>query len=231
MPNDTAGRNGEKGLSVEQQEIYVSIWQKAVDTQMHFNEMSVKARQFGLTFVAGALGLGVVLMARGQEFAISVPYFGGFDIHAIVVLIAASAFAMHAVRLLDLNVYHRMLRGAVYFGEDFESKYMSQIFDLKKGMTQAISHFSRHDDAKVQGQAGDFSYDGKSTRTAEEKLKRFYNISVGTLVASAIVLFLLTAHFGRSPRPSVPPPAPDATNHLSSTAGSERGASGSSNVQ
>jgi hypothetical protein len=32
----------------DQQEIYVSIWAKVVDTQMHFNEMSVKSRQFGL---------------------------------------------------------------------------------------------------------------------------------------------------------------------------------------
>ena len=46
----------------DQQEIYVAIWSKAVDTQMHFNEMSVKSRQFGLTFVAAALGLGIALL-------------------------------------------------------------------------------------------------------------------------------------------------------------------------
>jgi hypothetical protein len=28
--------------TTEQQEIYVAIWAKAVETQMHFNEMSVK---------------------------------------------------------------------------------------------------------------------------------------------------------------------------------------------
>jgi hypothetical protein len=35
--------------SIEQQEVYVSIWKTVKDTQMHFNEMSVKACQFGLT--------------------------------------------------------------------------------------------------------------------------------------------------------------------------------------
>lgn len=133
-------------LPPEQQEIYLAIWQKAVDTQMHFNEMSVKARQFGLTFVAAALGLGVVILSRGSDFVLSIPYLG-FDLHGVVLLVIAGAFALFAVSLLDLRVYHRMLRGAVTFGEDFEENYMKQIFRLEKGMTQAISHFSRFEDA------------------------------------------------------------------------------------
>src|SRR5882757_9307673 len=110
----------------EQQDIYVAIWAKAVDTQMHFNEMSVKSRQFGLGFVAAALGLGIVLFVRGQEFSIHVSYLGGFDLHMTVLLILASAFALYAVKILDLNVYHKMLRGAVSFGEDFEQNYMKE---------------------------------------------------------------------------------------------------------
>ena len=58
--------------STEQQEIYVAIWAKAVDTQMHFNEMAVKSRQFGLAFVAAALGLGIVLFIRRDEFTVSI---------------------------------------------------------------------------------------------------------------------------------------------------------------
>ena len=61
---------------VDQQGIYVAIWAKAVDTQMHFNEMAVKSRQFGLGFVAAALGLGIVLFARREEFTIPVYIFG-----------------------------------------------------------------------------------------------------------------------------------------------------------
>jgi hypothetical protein len=182
--------------SIEQQEVYVSIWKITIDTQMHFNEMTVKSRQFGLTFVAAALGLGVVLMSRGQEFSLSVSYFGGFEIHAIVVLVLASAFALFAVKLLDLNVYHKMLRGAVAFGEDFEENYMKQIFDLEKGMTQAISQFSRHDDADVDRTLKHYHYLGTSRRSAATKVGRFYWISIATLGVLALVLFILTGHFG-----------------------------------
>jgi hypothetical protein len=135
-------------LSPEQQDKYIAIWAKAVDTQMHFNEMSVKSRQLGLTFVAAALGIGVVLLSRGDDFALPVNAFlFTFQIHIAVILLLAAWLALHAVRGLDLNVYHKMLRGAVTFGEDFEQNYMKQIFELDKGMTQAISHYSRYADA------------------------------------------------------------------------------------
>jgi hypothetical protein len=199
-------------MDLEQQKIYVSIWEKIVDPQMHFNEMSVKVRQFGLTFVAAALGLGVVLLSRGQEFALSIPYLGGFDLHAIVLLILASAAALYAVSLLDLKVYHRMLRGSVTFGEDFEEHYMKKIFDLEKGMTQAISHYSRHDDATVDKKGTKYHYLGKDMRNAENKIRRFYNMSILLLVLTAVVLFVLTAHFGRAAPASSGAPAPAANS-------------------
>jgi hypothetical protein len=184
-----------QGLSPDQQKIYLAIWEKAIDTQMHFNEMSVKARQFGLTFVAAALGLGVVILSRGSDFVLPIPYFGIY-LHGVVLLIAASAFAMYAVSLLDLKVYHKMLRGAVTFGEDFEANYMNQIFQLEKGMTQAISHFSRYDDAAVDRKDVRYRYIGEKRRTAEFKVRRFYFVSIWTLGILAFVLFLLTANFG-----------------------------------
>jgi hypothetical protein len=56
--NDNAARTNCEHASIcvyigapEQQAIYVSIWSKAVETQMHFNEMSVKSRQFGLALL------------------------------------------------------------------------------------------------------------------------------------------------------------------------------------
>src|SRR5690606_11370799 len=58
--------------SDEDKDRYIEIWKKAVETQMHFNEMSVKSRQLGLTFVTASLGVAVVMIARGDDFALSV---------------------------------------------------------------------------------------------------------------------------------------------------------------
>jgi len=121
----------------------IRIWEEAVETQMHFNEMSVKSRQLGFTFVAAALGVAAFLLSRGEDFSILFPTrYGTFHLHISVLLIVISIIAVFAIKRLDLGVYHRMLRGAVTFGEDFEENYLKKIVDLEKGMTQTISHYS-----------------------------------------------------------------------------------------
>lgn len=181
-------------LSQEECDRIVTIWAKAVDTQMHFNEMSVRSRQLGLTFVAAALGVGIVLLSREEAYDIPVSFWiVSFDVHITVILTLAAWLALKAVRLLDLNVYHRMLRGAVTFGEDFEEHYMKKVFDLEKGMTQAISHYSRRQDAdKVIKSDGKVKYTGKSEITAETKIKQFYDYTTYFLWIAAFVLFLIT---------------------------------------
>jgi hypothetical protein len=197
----------------EDKELYVAIWAKAVDTQMHFNEVSVKVRQFGLAFVAAALGLAVVMAARGQDTVIDVD---GLRLHVSVFIVLASAASLYAVKILDLGVYHRMLRGAVTFGEDFEENYMKRIFDLEKGMTQAISHYSRHDDASVTVDGRRKVYSGKSYRSAEVKIAKFYHFSIGSLSVLAVILFLVTSGLLSQGQPSSPSVPAAGTGHLPS---------------
>ncbi len=179
-------------ISTDQQDRYIAIWSRAVETQMHFNEMSVKSRQLGLTFVAAALGVGVVLLSRGDDFALTISLGVPIDVHISVLLIGGSALALYAVRKLDLGVYHKMLRGAVTFGEDFEENYMKQIFDLDKGMTQAISHFSRHEDAsKIRCETGKYQYTGASSVSAEHKIRAFYKTIFIYLAVAAFAIFAL----------------------------------------
>ena len=175
---------------------YVEIWSKAVDTQMHFNEMSVRSRQLGLTFVTAALGVSIVLFTRGNDFSIPVSILNiSFQIHVSVLLVLAASAALFAVKILDLNVYHKMLRGAATFGEDFENNYMKKIFDLDKGMTQAISHYSRYQDADVETVEGKFKYIGSQKITAEAKIRKFYFVAFVALIVSAVLLFVFTVQF------------------------------------
>ena len=259
-PQGPAGPPGPPGQAPQ---IYFDIWAKAIDTQMHFNEMSTKSRQLGLTFVVSALALAVVLMAKADDWALQVQLNGNelplpviditlvtlalfapvvfpatswkartwllandrrtavtwilaivaltagafcppyptvalatdyLRIHVSVALVLASALGLMSVRSLDLNVYHRMLRGAVTFGEKFESTYMeTQIIPaLGVGMTRAISQYSRYDDANIEADAGNGKYKLVGTRrvNAEEKVRRFYYRTTLLLVVSAVALLV-----------------------------------------
>ena len=181
-------------IDPEQQDRYISIWSKTVDTQMHFNEMSAESRQLGLTFVVAVLGVAIVLLSRGNDFAFFF-ILGGYSlqIHVSVVLFIGAWFALEAVKVLDLNVYHKMLHGAVAFGEDFEDNYMKKIFELEKGMTQSISHFSRYEDATTEILENEnYHYKGSQLIIAEHKIARFYKHAQGFTLIVAVLLLAVT---------------------------------------
>ena len=114
------------------------IWEKAVDTQMHFNEMSHKSRHLGLSFAVAALGLSAVLLSQDIDFVFLGLRFNAARMCGIVILIAA--IAIPPIALLDLCVYQKLLRGAVKFGWDLESKkIVPEILHVRRGMTTEIS--------------------------------------------------------------------------------------------
>ena len=195
---------GDPEAALSRDKLIVEIWKQAVDTQKHFNDMCVKSRQLGLTFVAASLGAALYLFIRTAPadgdaagsarsvYAYAVQVCGHqLILHVSLAIILAAAAAVFAVRRLDLGVYHQMLRGAVTFGEDLEEKHIRHLVDLRQGMTQTISHFSRHSDASAKkGSDGRYEYFGMDRRNAGEKLRGFYNFVFGFLAALALLVFV-----------------------------------------
>ena len=175
--------NNSDNIELEKLKLKKEIWAKAVDTQMHFNEMSVKSRQLGLTFVVAALGLAAVLISRGQGHGIEL---SGYFVHIGSIIVLIGAIAISAVGTLDILVYHKMLRGAVSFGEKLEN-------DLKAGgligeycgMTQSISNSSRYKKQNPDTLEGE-SKEGK----AANKIFGFYMIAVIVLLSISFSLFV-----------------------------------------
>ncbi len=199
MPND-------QNTETELYRLKKEIWEKAVDTQMHFNEMCVKSRQLGLSFVVAALGLAIVLLTRQQEFIIGLPFFGNeYQTHAAGVIVVVAAAALYAVKRLDLGVYHRMLRGAVTFGEELEDAGLrDEIMQTPKGLTEFISLFSRHHEIETKIKDGNTQYIGKDKTTAETKINRFYWLAIGTLISIGIILIYAFGEIKKLPQD--PPP-------------------------
>src|SRR6266851_116513 len=163
------------------------IWAKAIDTQMHFNEMSVRSRQLGLSFVVAALGVVVVLLTK-DEARVALC---GFSTHAAGPILLFVAFGLYAVKLLDLGVYHPMLRGAVAFNEALEKLCIEpKLMGTEKGLTQTVSVYSRFPYSTNKEK---FVEDGGKV-SAEKRVTKFYRFSIGVLVALALLLSWALGH-------------------------------------
>lgn len=171
----------------------IKIWERAVQTQMHFNEMSVKTRQLGFTLVGAALAAAAYTLNKDENFLFNVPVpWGDIRIHVAFLLALVSAATVFAIRSLDLGVYHQMLRGAVTFGEDFERNHLAEYLSLEKGMTESISHFSRYSDAKAELKNGKNNYQGKVRRNAGQKLGFFYNTVISVVLGFAVFVLIVS---------------------------------------
>lgn len=154
------------------------MWERAILTQMHFAELSIKTRQIGLTVVGAVLALATALQYKGdgnlvmEVWALKVP---------ITSLLAFSAAAvLFAIRILDVGVYHRMLRGSVKFNEKLEDKIKEE-FGIEKTLTQLVSNYSRYNQETKSG----------DKKPAGNRILWFYRIMIGLLLVLGLVLIVV----------------------------------------
>ena len=174
---------------IEKLTLYKEIWEKAVDTQMHFNDMQVRSRQLGLTLIVASLALAAILLrSTTEDNFVDIEIFGLIHVSALIILFAA--LSLLPLAILDIGVYHAMLRGAVYFGEEFERSIMvPRILTtqngksyMQYGMTQLISLFSRGQYDFVDG-ALQVRERKKVNFTARIKILAFYIVAFALLLA------------------------------------------------
>lgn len=159
------------------------VWERAIQTQMHFAELSIKTRQVGLTVVGAALGLAIVLYRTGTGFILT---FGPVKVPISSILCWSACVVLWAIWILDVCVYHRMLRGSVAFNEELEEKNLVVFFRTHLGLTQAISYFSRHPGAIYRD--GKYQKGEPGLHYAGNRITVFYFIMIGALAIAGLGL-------------------------------------------
>src|SRR6266568_6472968 len=129
----------DKDSSVARQELIVNVWNKIVDTQMHFNEMVMRVRNLAITLVLAVFG--------AAAYSIQSPLFvqlGGREVHISLFIISFGLVGWVALGILDVGHFHMLLRGAVKKGMDLEKQYSEDpLLGHLLGMTTVISGESR----------------------------------------------------------------------------------------
>ena len=167
----------------------IEIWKRSIETQMHFAELSIKMRQIGLTLAGATIALVVVLYRTGSGYSFKVPYYD-FLIPVGTILLLTAAVILLAARIIDVGVYHRMLRGAVKFNELHEQS-LDIDMEWQSGLTESISAYSRYKKPillEERGKDGSHWTSDNSRRLAGNRINCFYWICISALVFMAIAL-------------------------------------------
>jgi hypothetical protein len=171
-------------LIAKKEDHLLLAWERAIQTQMHFAELSIKTRQIGMTVVGATLGLAIVLNRSESGFTLTLH---GLTVPITSILCWTSALILYAIKILDVGVYHQMLRGAVAFNEELEEKNLLKLFGTEKGLTQAISFFSRHPDARYV--EGTYSRKNEGRRHfAGNRISLFYWLMIIALILAGLAL-------------------------------------------
>jgi len=168
----------------------IELWNKGIETQMHFAELSIKMRQLGFTLAGATLALAVVTYRGQNEFALPLPYFE-CSVPIASLLCVSAGLILYAAKTLDADMYHRMLRGAVKFNELIELE-IEKDMNWAAGLTETISAYSRYKEPRLSKfrDGKNAIWQGETQRLAKSKISFFYWLCISALLISAFGFFI-----------------------------------------
>lgn len=170
----------------------LEIWKRSIDAQMHFAELSIKMRQIGLTLAGATIALAIVLYRTEAAYSFDIP-FTYLSLPVGTILTLGAAGILFAAKRIDVDVYHKMLRGAVRFNELYEETMDSEV-GWRSGLTEAISAYSRYEAPKLNNTRGENGMHWSASdrrRPAGNRINQFYWLCISALVAVAVALAIV----------------------------------------
>lgn len=160
----------EKGAPIEKLKLEVDIWKTTIDVQKHFNDMSMRIKNYAILMLTAFIGAIGIIIKNGVKFSV-------LD-HSINLSSAVGLFAIiiwNLIFFMDYYWYHPMLKGSVKSALNIEERLR---FDLPTlNLTHTIGHYSHKD-----------NFLGKPFDSSR-KAKYFYNCVTITLSLLTIFLF------------------------------------------
>ncbi len=149
----------------------ISIWEKTIDVQQHFNDIELRIRSIALTaftFIIGGIGYVEKENLNFKYDCMNIPYSS--------ILAFVGAIILFAFFYMDKFWYHRLLKGAVKHGIMIEKQWIKYLPEIK--LTQAIGEASPHKFLFWQIHS-------------ENKFRIFYGLLFGTLIILGTILLII----------------------------------------
>ncbi len=164
----------------------VSVWEKIIDVQMHFNDIELKIRNYALTtftFVIAAMGF-----LEKEKIVFS--YNGEYNIPAATPVGILGIVVVWCFYFMDKFWYHKLLMGAVYQASEIEKKWGNIIPEI--GLTQRISKESPIKlDSKYDWVNSIYKFIGVTEIHSKSKYRIFYYPLFVVLFAFSLGIWIL----------------------------------------
>lgn len=106
--------------------IKISIWEKVIDVQMHFNDLCLRIRNFAISILGVLLGAAAI----AYRFAGYIDVFS-YKIPTAAIFIAISIVAWLAFYLMDRYWYHELLKGSVHHAQKIEASLKTLLPEIE----------------------------------------------------------------------------------------------------
>jgi hypothetical protein len=163
----------------ERVKAYIEMWKQAVDVQKHFNDIEMRIRGLALTALTFALG-GATLAVKDARTTV----FFGLKVQLGAVVLVAGLIVWLGFYFMDQVWYHRLLIGAVVYGERLEE--ILRVDLPEAGLTKSISTHSVYPLRLKLGKR-QWKYDLRS----KQKIRIFY-----LLIAAILLVLAILTQFG-----------------------------------
>lgn len=129
-------------INIKETELLLKEWETVITTQMHFNEMIIRARTTGVSVVMAVYGAAALSIGQYPEKFFNI--FGTqFHVSAAIILFGISLLA--GIFCMDFFYYYRLLLGAVERGEEIDKAYKgfkigaTRLFGMTTMITNKVS--------------------------------------------------------------------------------------------
>ena len=124
--------------NIEETKIILEEWKTVVQTQMHFNEMIMRARTTGVSVVMAVYGAAAI--AYGQ-YPSKVLKIYSLEYHVSTAIILFGLVLLVSIFSIDFLYYYRMLIGSVEHAEMMDKAFTNRLVAGARifGMTTTIS--------------------------------------------------------------------------------------------
>lgn len=162
----------------EELEAALTIWQKTIDVQMHFNELQMKVRNFSILLISSLVGVGGIAMKEHISLPIAIGYVH-LNLALATVLFFVALVVWLAFFFMDHFWYYPLLIGSVNHGRSIEDALKAQIPSI--GLTNAI------------GTSSAITFCGKTLRSKQKSI-----IFYGLVFFALALLVYCSAMYSRT---------------------------------